>query len=137
MIPVICVDDRGGIFFHRRRQSQDRFLRERVLKDAAGSRLWMNAYSRRQFLEADSYMITVDEAFLEKAGPGDFCFVEGLPLLPWEERIERVDLYRWNRSYPADVWLDLPLDAPPWKLADMEEFAGYSHERITKETYIR
>lgn len=112
-------------------------MRERVLQDAAGARLWMNAYSCRQFSGADISEITVDEDFLEKAGPGDFCFVEGLPLRPWEPRIERLYLYRWNRSYPADTWLDLLLDAPPWKLAGMEEFAGYSHERITKEIYIR
>lgn len=137
LIAIVCVDDSGGTMFHKRRQSQDRVLREQVLQDAADRRLWMNAYSRKLFGEAGSAAILVDEDFPAKAGPGDFCFVEGLALQPWMDRIERVVLYRWNRKYPADTFLDLRLDGPPWKLVQSSEFAGSSHEMITKEVYER
>ena len=133
MILLVCVDDAGGLSFNRRRQSQDRVLRRHMLE--RWGRLWMNAYTAGQFTEGDA--VTVDEDFLEKAGPGDYCFVEGLPLSPHLERIEAVVLYRWNRAYPFDTVLDLALEVPPWQLVSSKEFAGSSHERITKEVYRR
>ena len=137
LIPIVCVDDRGGVLFNRRRQSQDALLRADALAAAAGSRLWMSAYTRSQFREDTGTALIVDENFLEKAGPGDYCFVEGAALTPHLDRVEAVVLYRWNRCYPFDTSLDLALDRPPWRLASSEEFAGSSHERITKEVYRR
>lgn len=131
MIPVLCIDDRGGLMFNRRRLSQDRALRADLLREAGGRRLWMSAYSRRQF--EDGAEITVDEDFLQKAGAGELCFVEGAALLPYLERMEGLILYRWNRRYPADVYLDLKLSA--FRLCASEEFPGHSHEKITKEVY--
>ena len=128
MIIIQCVDNRNGTFFNRRRQSQDRLLRSRILSELHGRRLWMNAYSLRQFQKELplEVRLSVDEDFLAKAGNGEVCFVEGLPLLPWLDRIEQVILYRWNRDYPADTYLDLALDAPPWSLAAREDFPGFS-----------
>ena len=34
MIAVVCIDDKGGMLFNRRRQSQDRLLREDLLREA-------------------------------------------------------------------------------------------------------
>ena len=138
MICVVCVDDKMGMLFNHRRQSQDRALRARLLTLCAHSRLWMNAYSLRQFQKELplEVRLSVDEDFLTKAGIGEVCFVEGLPLLPWLDRIEQVILYRWNRDYPADTYLDLALDAPPWSLAAREDFPGFSHPMLTKEVYI-
>ena len=138
MIIIQCVDNRNGTFFNRRRQSQDRLLRSRILSELHGRRLWMNAYSLRQFQKELplEVRLSVDEDFLAQAGNGEVCFVEGLPLLPWLDRIEQVILYRWNRDYPADTYLDLALDAPPWSLAAREDFPGFSHPMLTKEVYI-
>ena len=137
MIPIVCIDDKNGTMFNRRRQSQDRLLRSDVLREAAGRRLWMNAYSYRQFAQEEGGTITVEEDFLQRAGAGELCFVEGLPLLPHLERMEGLILYRWNRVYPADTRLDLPVGEAPWTLLSREEFPGSSHERITKEVYGR
>lgn len=32
MIAIVCVDDKSGTMFNRRRQSQDRVLREAILE---------------------------------------------------------------------------------------------------------
>ena len=119
---IAVIDDGGGMMFNRRRQSQDRVLRARILELSARSRLWMNAYSRKQFADADD---------------GDFCFVENAPVLPVLERVERVILFHWNRAYPSDTRLDLDLSAPAWTLVETEEFPGSSHEKITKEVFDR
>lgn len=49
MIVMVCVDDKNGMMFNKRRQSQDRVLRQHMLELAGDKKLWMNAYSRKQF----------------------------------------------------------------------------------------
>ena len=86
MIVILAIDDRGGLLFNGRRQSQDKRLRERILELTDGKVLWMNSYSRRQFGEAVSASnIAIDEAFLSKAERGDYCFVENMELKPYLE----------------------------------------------------
>ncbi|MFR3321262.1 MAG: hypothetical protein ACLTSZ_09105 [Lachnospiraceae bacterium] len=41
--------------------------------------------------------------------------------------IQEVICYRWNRRYPSDVKLDLPLEG--WNVMEETEFAGKSHEK--------
>lgn len=132
---ILCVDDKGGICFHHRRQSQDRILREQLLALAGTSRLWMNGYSRRQFPDPLPANICVDEEFLTKAGPEDYCFAEDQDVSPCIDQVCRLILFKWNRSYPADVFL--PSGLLGWTLLETADFAGFSHERITKEIYIR
>ena len=109
---IVCVDNQNGMMFNHRRQSQDRVLRKRILELTGGKKLWMNAYSQKQFLQVNGNMskeqeqsgqIQADEAFLEKAGPGEYCFVENKDVVPYESRIEEVILCHWNRDYPADM----------------------------------
>ena len=76
----------------------------------------------------------LDEGFLDKAGPGEFCFVEDRSVKNYVNSIERVILYRWDRAYPADLFWDLSLEG--WTLERREEFPGYSHKIITKEVYV-
>ena len=134
MIAAVCIDDNSGMLFNHRRQSQDRILREDLLREAAGGPLWVNAYSAKQFKEPpDGLRVSPD--FLAEAGPGELCFVEDQDLSPWAERLEKLIVYRWNRTYPADTWFSLPLEG--WRLERTAEFAGSSHEKITKEVYVR
>jgi len=133
---IACVDDRDGMAFHQRRQSRDRVVRQHILADAAGARLWMNARSARQFAQSEQGLLLVAEDYLDRAQAGDFCFVEDRSPAPWLDRLEEVRLYRWGRVYPADVWLGLDL-ADGWALVSQEQFPGWSHDTITKEVYRR
>ncbi len=137
MIATACVDAAGGMMFNRRRQSRDRVVRQQILQDSQGCRLWMNAYSCSQFSKEEQAEIRTDAGFLEKAGEGDWCFVEDTGLLRYEARIRRIVLFNWNKKYPADFWFDIPLKEHGWKLKHTQEIKGFSHEKITKETYQR
>ena len=75
--------------------------------------------------------------FLDKARPGDFCFIENVAPSAYEDKIEKIILYRWNRNYPGDLYFDIPLEEHGWKLIETDDFAGRSHEKITKEVYER
>ncbi len=136
MIIFVCLDTENGMMFFHRRQSKDREVRKDILKETEGKTLWMNTFTLNQFEEAEQIfarrMVKVDETFLEKAQAGEFCFVEDQSLRNYEDKIEKVIIYQWNREYPADFVFDLNLDSLKWKQQDVVEFQGYSHEKITK-----
>ena len=132
MILIACVDDRGGMLFNRRRQSQDRLLR--LLEEAGGRPVWLNPYSLKQFPDPPENLRCAED-FFRRAGEGELCFFEDADPAPWLEAAEGVILYHWNRRYPADLYFPLPLAG--WTLVRREEFPGSSHERITKEVYTR
>lgn len=135
MIAAICLDDHLGMLFNGRRLSQDRRVRSDLLSHTQGQKLWLNAYSARQFSDSEQESLHVTEDFLDKAPAGSYCFVENEALKPHLDRLEELIIYHWNRVYPSDVRFDL--DLSEWKLIDRKEFPGYSHEKITKERYIR
>lgn len=135
MLAALCLDDRNGLSFNRRRLSRDRAQQENLLSLCQGRSLWLAPYSLPLFQWAAD-RIAVDEALLDRAGPGEICFLEDrLPPMEGPGAPEGLILYRWNRAYPADVRF-LP-DLSPFALAERTEFPGTSHERITREIYLR
>lgn len=137
MIIIACLDDAGGMMFNNRRQSKDRVLRDNILKEVDEGRLWINGYTKKQFTDEEQKNIIVDEQFLEKAQAGDFCFVENVDIMPYAEKIEKVILFKWNRSYPGDFFFPVELLSSDFMMTKTEDFTGYSHEQITKEVYER
>ena len=142
MILVVCIDDNNGMMFNHRRQSQDRILRERLLEEVGDRKLWMDAYSGNLFLPEQTGQdksaqnasnIIIDENFLAKCGPEDYCFVEDRDVSRWMDRVKGIVLFRWNRTYPADRWFRI--DWQHFRLVSSDEFAGSSHEKITREIY--
>lgn len=137
MTVALCIDDRGGMLFNKRRQSRDRVLVEELVRfaESEGARILISPFSKLLF-ENFPNAVQIDDRFLENAELGDICFVENLQLASSEDRIERIILYRWNRAYPGDMFFDIKLDRS-WRLASAEDFAGSSHEKITKEIYVK
>jgi len=129
---IVCLDDRNGMRFNCRRQSKDKAVCADILEMTAGSKLWMNGYSASQFFPEQ---IIADEAFLEKAGEQDYCFVENADISAYADKVSRVIIYRWNREYPADVRFPVELFAHRWRIVSREDFPGNSHQCITREVY--
>lgn len=129
MTLILCVDDRGGLMFNRRRQSQDRLVRQDMLRLCGERPLAVSPYTARQFAPEDPVKVT------ETPEEEDVFFLEDLPPEPFLERAQKLILYRWNRAYPGDVRIALPPQG--WKLEEQAEFPGYSHEKITREVYTR
>lgn len=135
MIVIVCIDDGGGMMFNHRRQSQDRILRGRIAEETKDSRLLMDPYTARQFRDNLPQNAVVSEDFLEEAHEGDYCFVEDKDISPYEDKIEKIIVYRWNRDYPRDAVF--PVDLSGWQLESTEDFEGSSHDEITREVYVR
>lgn len=133
---ILTLDDDNGMMFNRRRQSRDIAVKEKIAEITAGAKLWMNSYSLGQFRDGGTD-VCVDEDFLEKAGEGEYCFVENLGVCGAAESVEEMILFKWNRRYPADFRLDfLPWDHG-FCCVKTEEFQGHSHDKITMEVWRR
>lgn len=160
MIVIVCVDDEFGMLFNQRRQSRDCVLTEDILKTVGDKRLLIDEFSKMLFLcdSADGdgaghtdgsfpdgsksldenvcKNIVVSENLLSDAADGDFCFVEDKEIKPYIQKIEQLIIYKWNRSYPSDFKLDVSL-LEGFHLKSATDFKGNSHEKITKEVYVR
>ena len=130
------MDEAGGLMFNRRRQSRDRTVTEDVIASVGTGRLWLAPYSEKLFMEVGGDYL-VDESFLARAGEGDVCFVEDRHLSEWVDRIDELVIYRWNRRYPADLYFDLSPEALGFSLRETAEWQGTSHEKITKEIFVK
>ena len=134
MIAVLCIDDNLGTMFNSRRQSRDRVVTEKILELSDGKTLWMSSYSFKLFEMSDSINIMAEDDFPKKAEDGEYCFFEGQPLTPYDSKTEKIVLFKWNRSYPADVFFDASV-LNKRRLVHTEDFQGSSHEKITMEVY--
>lgn len=133
MILIVCIDKKNGMMFNKRRQSQDRVVRERILAHAVNSKLWVSAYTAKQFTEGGN--LIVDEDCLTKAGEGEYCFIEDKAISL--ENCEQVIVYHWNRQYPGDRFFTEDLKGRGYKKISETDFAGYSHDKITEQIFVK
>lgn len=134
MTIVVCLDDRNGMAFNKRRQSSDCELRARLLSVVEGSRLWMNPYSAKQFTEEKAVICVADDV-AEQAATGEYVFLETTDPMAFLGRATRLIVYRWNRVYPSDTTFPLEQFTNGTAPSHRFEFVGYSHEKITEEVY--
>lgn len=135
MKAIVCIDDNNGMMFNNRRQSRDRILIDDIVRNVLGGNLLMAPYSEPLFEDSNIDAFFLSEYILEEADPEDYCFIENKPLLPYLDRINELIIYRWNRKYPADMYLDVNPLEHSFHLVSTSEFTGSSHEKITKEVY--
>ena len=134
MTAIVCIEDRGGILFLKRRVSRD----IEVLRDIARDheRISLTEYSLPLFKDLKIDAI-VRELPLCSGEDGDVCFIEDGSIKENIEKIVRLIIYKWNRTYPSDIKLGFEPSAAGFKLVFSREFVGNSHEKITKEVYER
>ena len=135
LILIACVDDGMGMMFNKRRVSRDDTVIKRIIKIADNNRIWMSQYSYPLFENVKTENIVADESCFDKASSDEYCFIENLSMTNHKDKIDKIILFRWNRSYPSDVKFDIDLNE--WKMNSSEEFAGNSHECITMEVYSK
>ncbi len=131
----IAIDDKNGMMFNRRRQSQDAVLREYILQVCGGDRLFMSEYSFKQFKDCENASIVAGDNFLSSA-KGEFCFVESDDISPYIESVSEVYLCKWNRHYPSDLKFTAKL-AGVFKIVSTTDIVGKSHEKITIEKWSK
>lgn len=131
---IVCVDDRMGVMFNKRRQSKDAKVREDILSMLEeGKKLFVSPYTAKQFLEEEQEKLYISETFLLEAIEDDICFIEDSDVADMGDMIESIILYRWNRHYPSDKYFTL--DLSNYELISSLDFVGNSHPEMLKEEY--
>jgi hypothetical protein len=129
MTLYICLDDRNGLQFHKRRQSRDSAVLEDIRSQCAGN-LLIEPFSEKLIREADIPYVMAPENAMD-------YFVEDIPAQEVLEKTCKIVIYRWNRHYPSDIRWEPDLTAMGFTLKETTEFPGTSHEKITREVYAR
>ena len=125
---IVCLDDKNGMMFNKRRQSRDKILIENVLELCKDDKIYTNEYSAKLFPES-----SVEICENPENAECGYCFAENFTVD--EEKVEEIIVYKWSRLYPADTYFNIDLEN--WNLTETVEFEGSSHEKITRERYVR
>ena len=142
--------------FNNRRQSRDKILIKHILEfiKNENAKIYINNFSKELFLEyLDEYkeQIIVDDNFLEKAfnekinnssnsntnnsnnQNKNYYFVENNSIKKYEDKINNLIIYDWDKAYPKDKYLDI--DINKFKLYASKDIVGNSHEKIIEKIY--
>lgn len=132
---IVCIDDRKGMMFGGRRQSRDRAVVEDI-GALAGDLLYIFPYSTVLF-DGANIPFTVCENIQQNFPENAMIFVENLDIKQHftVNLIDKIILYKWNRKYPADLFFNIEPESLGYRLTSTYEFAGFSHEKITREIY--
>lgn len=129
MTLYICLDDRNGLQFNRRRQSRDAAVLEDIRRSLTGN-LLIDPFSEKLIREAEIPYV------LPPGTAGDF-FAENVPSEEVLEKTAKIVIYRWNRLYPSDIRWEPDFYNLGFVLKETTAFPGTSHEKITREVYER
>ena len=135
MTAVLCLANNNGLSFNGRRVSRDIKVSEEIVERAGAAPLLITPAAAPVFSGVNARMgITPD--FSGPLPANAVCFFDTAP--PADvSRFDAVELYRWGRDYPADVFFAADLPALGFRLTESAVFAGNSHPEITREVYIR
>jgi len=129
MTLIVCLDDNNGMMFNNRRQSRDAAVIADAVAFAAPEKLAMNSYSAKLFPD---HSVIICEQPLQDLG---VYFAEQGDFISWKDRVNKLVIYRWNRTYPADSYFPLSAFLADMTLIDSVDFQGKSHQQITREVY--
>ncbi len=136
MTVIVCVDNSQGMLFNKRRQSKDKLLLEDVKRIIGSKEIIISPFSEKLF-ELYSFPYKAVESPLENRQQDDIVFIENFHLKEYIKDIDTLIIYRWNRDYPADFYLDIDIKKDGFKIKSRREFKGNSHDKITREDYTK
>ncbi len=136
MTVIVCISEGGGMLFNKRRQSRDALVILDIAKFVCEKTLFISDFSASLFESSTASVIAVSNP-LESADENDAVFIEDRELMPYVDKIQELVIYNWNRTYPADFLLDLKPEESGMTLVSEVEFAGKSHEKVTRLIWRR
>lgn len=104
-----------------------------LLAEAGARPVFCLPYSAGLF-DPGTVTVTDDPGVVSADG---ILFLENADPAAYLPQAEELLLYRWNRLYPADLTLRGKPVQWGYRLQDATDFAGTSHEKITRERYVK
>lgn len=133
---ILCVEDRGGMTFNKRRVSRDKKLIEDLAELVGNDAVYIEPYSEELFSEV-SVNLVLSASPMESADEGDYAFIERFDPVPCLDKAEAIILYKWNRRYPFELALSFSPCDKGFRLDSTSEFEGNAHDKITREVYVK
>ena len=130
---ILCLDDNKGLLFNNRRQSRDKAVSDDIFNGLNGEKLTVTSFSEKLFSDYSEKIIVDDNPFGNDKSK--YIFAENLSLQQYINKIDKITVYNWNRVYPCDLYCDI--DFSQLELIEETEFAGNSHEKITKQVFAK
>lgn len=130
MTLIVCLDDNNGMMFNKRRQSRDAAVIKDMVQYVAPCTISVESYSAELFAD---YSVLVEQSLTDKNG---IRFIERDIINQCDFNIEKLIVYRWNRRYPSDIKFPIEEITNNMRLCETLDFAGSSHDRITREVYV-
>lgn len=121
---IACVDNAMGLCFNHRRVSRDQVVIDQIQSLPV---FYISVYSKKLYPKG----IVIDNANI--LSPKDIYLIEDE--IPNEDDVNEIVLYQWNRDYPSDLKLSYQLEN--WRCIESVDFAGKSHDTITRKRYIQ
>ena len=140
---IVCLEDKNGMMFNKRRLSQDKVIREDIYNNMDGKSLVMNSYSFKMFEKDNPTIDIIVREDLPLCDKDNLQFIEDKQLGNFESEIDKIIVYYWNRRYPSDLKFDIDFSDSVcksdgnWEVISEEEFCGNSHEKITKKIILK
>lgn len=137
MIPIVCIENRYGMLFNKRRVSKDIELIKWLLEYIQPYKLWYNSYTSALFKDLDIQPldnVICDEEFIKKAEEHDYCLIENVDITQYREYYNEIIVCKWNRDYPSDVKLNIN-ESDVTTREIIAEIVGKSHKNITIELW--
>ena len=132
---IFCLDDNKGMLFNNRRQSRDAKVFEDISNYLTGE-LYINSFSEK-LVSAAGLKYKICDDYTTLLDTDAIYLAENISISEHLEKVDKIIFYWWNRKYPGDFFLDFDPAANGFHCASKEEFAGKSHDKITKEVYVR
>lgn len=132
---IVCLDNNKGMLFNNRRQSRDSKVFEDISTYLRGE-LLIDKFSEK-LISSTNLPYKNFENIVTDCNTNSILFIENRSVKEIISQIDRVIVYWWNRDYPSDFSFDIDLIQEGFRSVSIIEFAGSSHEKITKEIFER
>ena len=119
---IVCLEDKNGMMFNKRRLSQDIAIREDIYKNMDGKSLIMNDYSYKMFSKDEPKIDIIVREDLPVCDSENLQFIEDKQLGNFESEIDKIIVYYWNRRYPSDLKFDIDFSNGKWEVVSEEEY---------------
>ncbi len=135
MTVIFFLDDNKGMLFNNRRQSRDAVALEDIGTYLQGE-LHITEFSEK-YISCSGLPYKVVSSLEINDDNEAFYLVENYSVKDQLVKIDRIIIYWWNRTYPSDMQIDFEPIEYGFTLKSQFEFAGKSHEKITREIFER
>lgn len=132
---VFCsIDSCDGVIPMGGLQSADPMVAKRIFARVNNGNLYMGMNAYRAYGELDTVIATSRP--LDYCKRGEFCLLSGQDVTPFEDKISRIVIFRFKKSYPSTRFFRL-FRKDGWIVESEDNFFSKKGIAVTETVYVR